>query len=237
MNEESAEMPYCYKYPRPSVTADCVLFGFDGEKLNVLLVRRANEPFKGCWAFPGGFMDMDESAEEAALRELREETGIAGVDLVQFHTFSAPGRDPRGRVVTVAFYALVRVLDAVCGDDAADARWFPLGELPALAFDHDLVLQTALGKLRRSLYFTPVGLGVLPDKFRFEEFLCLYESLLGRSMDCREFYEGVSRCGIVVPLEGIEGSNDFAGGGGRLFRFDVERYGRLCRSGDKIGFL
>ena len=96
-NERNEELKYCYKYPHPSVTTDCVIFGFDGKKLQVLLVQRGNEPYKGCWAFPGGFMNMDESAEEGALRELQEETGLKDAYIRQFHTFTAPQRDPRER--------------------------------------------------------------------------------------------------------------------------------------------
>lgn len=227
------EARYCYRYPRPSVTADCVLFGFDGVKLNVLLVQRRNDPFKGCWAFPGGFMEMDESIEACASRELREETGLVGVSLKQFHVFSEPGRDPRGRVVTVAFYALVRVMDVSGGDDAADACWFPLGELPQLAFDHELVLQEALRELRERLYFEPVGLGVLPDVFAFVDFQHLYEAVSGKKLDCGKFYECVMKSGIIVPY-GKAGTGLSAGE--RLFRFNEERYAELCNSDAPAGF-
>ena len=109
---------YSYKYPHPSVTTDCVIFGFDGTKLQILLVERGIDPYKGKWAFPGGFIKMDESCEEGALRELKEETGLTGAYIEQFHTFSDPNRDPRERVITVAYYALVRIQDVKAGDDA-----------------------------------------------------------------------------------------------------------------------
>lgn len=115
------ELKYHYKYPHPSVTTDCVIFGFEGTKLRVLLVERGNEPFKGRWAFPGGFLQMDESAETGALRELQEETGLKGAYIRQFHTFSDPNRDPRERVLTIAYYALVRMQEVKGGDDAAKA--------------------------------------------------------------------------------------------------------------------
>ena len=114
---------YSYKYPHPSVTTDCVIFGFDGTKLQILLVERGIDPYKGKWAFPGGFIKMDESCEEGALRELKEETGLTGAYIEQFHTFSDPNRDPRERVITVAYYALVRIQDVKAGDDAAKAEW------------------------------------------------------------------------------------------------------------------
>lgn len=216
---------YCYRYPRPSVTADCVLFGFDGSALNVLLVRRANDPFKGCWAFPGGFMDMDESAEECARRELCEETGLEVDSLRQFHTFSVPLRDPRGRTVTVAFYGLVRVCDVAGGDDAADARWFPLDGLPPLAFDHDLILQGALKALRERLCLEPVGMGVLPEVFAMDDLLRLYGAVMGAKPDSGVFCRRVMESGILEE-RGVR-----VAAGGRevpLFCFNAARYGGLC---------
>ena len=135
---ETKDLKYCYKYPHPSVTTDCVVLGWDGKKLHVLLIERGREPYKGCWAFPGGFLNMDESAEEGAARELQEETGLQGIPLRQFHTFSQPGRDPRERVITIAYYAVIRWQKIQAGDDAARAQWFPLDAIPALAFDHRL---------------------------------------------------------------------------------------------------
>ncbi len=144
---------YCYQYPRPAVSADCVLFGFDGNELHVLLIERGLEPFKGKWAFPGGFLDMEETTGQCARRELKEETGIENLDLVQVGAFSEVDRDPRGRVITVAYMAVVTMseTDAVAGDDAASVEWFRLKDIPPLAFDHDLVLRTALGRLRDEL--------------------------------------------------------------------------------------
>ncbi|HEX3007058.1 MAG TPA: NUDIX hydrolase [Bacteroidales bacterium] len=146
MNEESK---YCYEYPRPAVTADCILFGRKQDKLHVLLIERGNEPFKGSWAFPGGFIDEDETIEACAARELKEETSLEGVALEQFHVFSAPGRDPRGRTISVAFIAIVNLeeLKPVAGDDAAKIKWFPVDALPKLAFDHDKVMQMALARV------------------------------------------------------------------------------------------
>ena len=130
------ELKYRYKYPHPAVTTDCVIFGFDGVRINVLLIQRGVEPYKDAWAFPGGFLKMDETAEEGARRELEEETGLKNVDVEQFYTFSTVDRDPRERVITIAHYALVRMADVRGGDDAANARWFPYNEIPRLAFDH-----------------------------------------------------------------------------------------------------
>lgn len=142
------DLKYHYKYPRPSVTTDCVIFGYEGNRLKVLLIERGNEPFKGYWAFPGGFLNMEESAEEGAKRELYEETGLKDAVIKQFHTYTDPDRDPRGRVISIAYYALVEISEVKGGDDAAQARWFAIDEVPALAFDHDQMLQDALAKLK-----------------------------------------------------------------------------------------
>ena len=172
------ELKYHYKYPHPSVTTDCVIFGFDGTKLKVLLVERGIDPYKGHWAFPGGFLRMDETAESGALRELREETGLEGAYIKQFHTFSDPNRDPRERVLTIAYYALVRIQEVKGGDDATRAEWFALDEVPSLAFDHDLILRMAQKELRRQIYFEPIGFELLPENFTIKELQLLYETIL-----------------------------------------------------------
>lgn len=173
------EFKYHYKYPHPSVTTDCVIFGFDGKQLKILLVQRGREPYKGRWAFPGGFLNIDESAEEGALRELREETGLQTACVRQFHTFSAPNRDPRERVITIAYYALVKWQEVKGADDAAEAKWFTLHEVPVLAFDHDLMLDMALKALRRQLYFEFVGWEPLSENFTLKELQYLYEEIGG----------------------------------------------------------
>lgn len=173
------ELKYHYKYPHPSVTTDCVIFGFDGTRLNVLLIERGNDPYKGCWAFPGGFLNMDESALEGAKRELYEETGLRDAYIHQFHAFSAPDRDPRERVISIAYFALVRLTDVKAGDDAAKAQWFPLDEIPPLAFDHDKMLREALKALRRMIHFEPIGVELLPENFTKTQMQTLYEAILG----------------------------------------------------------
>ena len=175
------ELKYHYKYPHPSVTTDCVIFGFDGTRLNVLLIERGNDPYKGCWAFPGGFLNMDESALEGAKRELYEETGLRDAYIHQFHAFSAPDRDPRERVISIAYFALVRLTDVKAGDDAAKAQWFPLDEMPPLAFDHDKMLREALKALRRMIHFEPIGVELLPENFTKTQLQSLYEAILGKS--------------------------------------------------------
>ena len=143
---------YHYKYPHPGVTTDNVIFGFDGESVKVLLIERGGEPYKGCWAFPGGFLEMEESAEEGARRELMEETGLTTPFVKQFHAFTAPDRDPRERVLTIAYYSLVRLSEVKGMDDAAQAKWFALNEMPEkLAFDHNEMLRVALEEINKEI--------------------------------------------------------------------------------------
>lgn len=144
---------YTYDYPRPALTTDCVLFCRDEEgELSVLLIERGGEPYKGCWAFPGGFLEMDETVRQGAVRELEEETGLVmspdDCRLRELGCYSAVDRDPRGRVITIAFYALVEKGDVKGSDDASDARWFPVSSPPSLAFDHDIILGDALSRLK-----------------------------------------------------------------------------------------
>ena len=148
---EMEEQNYTYKYPRPAVTTDCVVFSVDDHKLKILLIERGHEPYKGFWAFPGGFLNMDENAEQGALRELREETGLKLQHIKELGSFSEVNRDPRGRVISIAFYALDRKSEVKGDDDAAQAQWFALDEVPRLAFDHDLMLKKALQKLKEDL--------------------------------------------------------------------------------------
>lgn len=230
----SEALKYHYKYPHPSVTTDCVIFGFDGIKLNVLLVQRGIEPYKGRWAFPGGFLKMDESAEEGALRELREETGLQGAYLQQFHSFSAPDRDPRERVITIAYYALVKLQEVKGADDAADARWFALDEVPPLAFDHDLILRTALKALRRQIYFEPIGFELLPEKFTIKELQKLYEAILDVHFDRRNFYNKMKRLEILVQLQ--ERAMPTPKKEAYLFKFNAERYDALKQKGFRLEF-
>lgn len=137
---------YCYKYPHPAVTADCIVFSEENGRASVLLIKRKNEPFKDCWAFPGGFVNIYESAESAAIRELKEETGLEVTKIEQLKAYSDPGRDPRERVITIAFVAFTGNKDVKGGDDAAEAEWFEIDKLPTLAFDHSQILKDAMEK-------------------------------------------------------------------------------------------
>lgn len=177
------------KFERPSVTVDVVIFSLVDNDLQVLLVKRKYPPFAGIWAIPGGFVRMEESLEDAAVRELAEETGVTDVYIEQLYTFGAPHRDPRTRVITVAYFALVPH-DAIQhrpGDDAAETAWFSMFDLPELAFDHAQILSYALQRLRYKLEYTAVGFELLPDAFTLSELQHAYEIILGEQLDKRNF--------------------------------------------------
>lgn len=225
---------YTYDYPRPAVTTDCVIFGYDGKELKVLLIERGIEPFKGCWAFPGGFLNMDEDALAGARRELKEETGLENAFIEQFHTFSEPGRDPRGRVITIAHYALVKIQEVEGGDDAAQARWFPIEEVPPLAFDHDRILRMAMSRLKERIHFEPVGFELLPDVFTMPQLQNLYEAILEVHFDRRNFASKMLKLGI------LEDTGDRpAGASSRIpvsYRFNKEKYNELKAKGFRLEF-
>ena len=149
MHQPMKSQTYTYEYPRPAVTCDCVVFRFEDNKLKTLLIERGGEPYKGCWAIPGGFLNMDENAEQGALRELEEETGLKLNHAEEFGAFSEVDRDPRGRVISIAFYTITEESDVKGCDDAAKAQWFALDEIPQLAFDHSLMLRKALQRLQQ----------------------------------------------------------------------------------------
>lgn len=192
---------YTYKYPHPALTADCVVFGFDGKDLKILLIERGNEPCKGCWAFPGGFMNIDETIEQCARRELEEETGLKLAKIEQFHTFSEVNRDPRERVVTVAFFALVKQAEVKGGDDAARAQWFPIKDIPRLAFDHDYILRIAQRTLKERIHFEPIGFELMDEEFSMPDLQRLYEAILEVKFDRRNFEKKMMQLGILDLIE------------------------------------
>jgi len=224
-------MPHTYEYPRPSVTVDAVVFGFDSAELQILLIERAHEPFAGSWAIPGGFVDKNESLEAAALRELQEETGITRVFLEQLYTFGDVGRDPRGWVISVAYYALVKPSEhpAAAASDARQARWFAVSALPPLAFDHKEIVATALARLRAKVRYEPIGFELLPPKFTLSELQALYEAVLGTQLDKRNFRRKILGMKLLVALtERRQGGQHRPA---QLFRFDQKAYKRLRKNG------
>ncbi|MBO5582907.1 MAG: NUDIX hydrolase [Prevotella sp.] len=221
------ELKYHYKYPHPNVTTDCVVFGFDGLRLNVLLIERGADPFKGHWAFPGGFLNIDESAQQGARRELFEETGLRDAHIRQFHTFSAVNRDPRERVISIAYYALVRISEVKGGDDAAKAQWFPLDSVPPLAFDHEMMLRMAIKELRRQIHFEPIGLELLPEKFTMTQLRHLYEAILNKKCNHRHFSTEMLKMGLLTQLNETKAANNKATS---LYKFDKENYNQMIKN-------
>ncbi len=209
------------EYPRPMVTVDVVILTFRDRDLQVLLIRRKHPPFEGMWAIPGGFVDIDEPLERAALRELEEETGVRDVRLEQLYTFGDPGRDPRGRTITVAYLALLPAhrTTVQAGDDAADARWWPLRSLPPLAFDHDRILDCALRKLRRDLRCMLPLPELLPETFTLDELREVHEAVLGERLEPRRFRRKALSSGV---LERTGGFRRERGQRRALYRFRLE---------------
>jgi 8-oxo-dGTP diphosphatase len=226
-------MKFSYEFERPGLTVDCVIFGLDldEEALRVMLVERDLEPFRGVWAIPGGFVRRGETLEEAAARELREETGITEVFLEQLYTFGDPARDPRGWVVSVAYYALVspEKHHVRAATDARQARWFPVDALPRLAFDHAEILKTALGRVRGKLTYAPIGFELLPRKFTVKQLQKLYEIVLGTTLDNRNFRKKIF--GMDVLRELNEMQKGVPHRAARLYEFDERKYRRLVKRG------
>jgi 8-oxo-dGTP diphosphatase len=223
--------PYTYAYPRPALTVDCAIFGLDDEDLKVLLIQRDRDPFAGRWALPGGFVDMDEPLEAAARRELLEETGLSIAFLEQLYTFGEPHRDPRGRVVSVAYYSLVKLSDhrVQAATDARRAAWFAVGDAPPLAFDHAGILKVAHDRLRAKVRYQPLGFELLPPRFTLRQLQHLYEAILDRSLDKRNFRKKILGMDILVPLEQLEQA--VAHRAARLYRFDKRKYDARVRNG------
>lgn len=224
-------MSYTYQYPRGALTVDCVVFGLDDKELKVMLIQRDLAPFEGKWALPGGFVRVDETLDQAARRELEEETGLRHVFLEQLYTFGDVDRDPRERVVSVAYYALVNLSghEVKAATDARDAAWFGIHDVPSLAFDHGEILQTALERLRGKLRYQPVGFELLPKKFTLSQLQHLYELVLERELDKRNFRKRV--LGMDLLIETDEVQQDVAHRAARLYRFDERKYQRLLKSG------
>lgn len=240
-------MPYTYKYARPALAVDCVVFGVDEAELNVLLIQRGGEgDTQGQWALPGGFVRIDESVDEAAARELREETGLTKVYLEQLYTFGRVDRDPRDRVVSVAYYALVRMSEhqAKAATDAADARWTSVNDVAnlakaaqrktestdfCLAFDHTEILQAARERLRSKVRYQPIGFELLPTKFTLRQLQSLYETVLERPLDKRNFRRKILSMNLLEELQETE--TGVAHRAARLYRFDHRRYRRLAKEG------
>ena len=182
-------MTYTYEYPHPAVTTDIVIFTVRDAKLNLLLIKRGMDPFKGSWALPGGFVRMEESLDECAKRELEEETGLSGVYLEQLYTFGRTDRDPRERVISVTYYTLTpsETMELSAGTDAEEAQWFPVDKLPELGFDHQEIIRVAQERLSAKMEYSTIGLQFMPEEFTLSQLQTVYEQAIGRELDKRNF--------------------------------------------------
>ncbi len=224
-------MSYNYEYARAALTVDCVVFGLDDESLKVMLIERAIKPFKGKWALPGGFVNVGESLDDAAERELREETGLRQVFLEQLYTFGNPKRDPREHVVSVAYFALTNLEghDVKADTDAANAAWFAVDDLPQLAFDHEAIVEAALDRLKGKVRYRPVGFELLPEKFTLTQMQKMYEMILEKEMDKRNFRKKVLKLGVLRDTNEVQ--KDVSHRAAKLYEFDEKAYRKLEKAG------
>lgn len=213
------------------LSVDAVVFGYEEGNISVLLIKRKYEPFKGKWAIPGGFVLNDESLEEAVERELQEETGIKINYLEQLYTFGKPSRDPRGRVVSVAYFGLVRpnAFKIFASTDAEQVQWFDINELPNLSFDHKEILKTAIERLQGKITYEPLGFELLDKKFPFSDLEKLYSTLLGRDIDRRNFRKKIINLNVLDELD--EKVSKGSGRPANLFQFNQNRYFQLKQEG------
>ncbi len=223
---------YNYEYPRPALTVDCIVFGLNAQQeLKVMLIQRDIPPFQGQWAIPGGFVRIDETLEEAALRELQEETGIHHIFLEQLYTFGDLGRDPRDRTVTVAYFALINLVEQKiqASTDARAAEWFAISNIPQLAFDHNQILQVAIARLRSKIRYEPIGFELLPQNFSLSQLQRLYETVLDRPLDKRNFRKKILGMDLLIDTGKVE--HNVAHRAAKLYKFDENKYLQLKQKG------
>ena len=222
-------MNYFKNTENPRVTCDIVIFTIDDGELKTLLVKRKLEPFKGMWALPGGFVRKNEDLPDAAVRELREETGVSGVYLEQLYTFGLPGRDPRGRVITVAYFALIHrnKLKFKASSDASEAKLFSVSSMPKLAFDHAGILEYALIRLRNKIQYTNAVWSILPENFTLGEIQNVYEIIWARITDKRNFRKKLLSLGLLKPAGKMK--KGFRQRPAKLYAFKTKKYVELKR--------
>ncbi|TND09542.1 MAG: 7,8-dihydro-8-oxoguanine triphosphatase [Bacteroidetes bacterium] len=220
-----------YTHARPSVSIDCAVFGYGDGLLKLLLIRRAADPYKGKWALPGGFIHEDEASDHTVSRVLFDKAGVKRVFFEQLYTFTSTNRDPRGWVISVAHYALVKSAghQPVAGKGAEEARWFDVKELPSLAFDHKNIVQTAMNRLKGKVRYQPVGFELLPVKFSLTELQQLYEAILETALDKRNFRKKILGMGLLRELG--EKQVNVAHKAAKLYRFDAVKYKELTNKG------
>lgn len=235
---------YTYEYQHPAVTADSVVFGYDGKELKVLLIKRGKEKeasttaYVGEWALPGGFLDVekDKTVAHTAARELKEETGLklSVKEFKEVGTFSDIKRDPRERVITVAHYALVKLAEVEAATDADKAEWFSRKDIPHLAFDHDQILRVAFSRLKQDIHFQPVGFELLPDTFTLPQLQNLYESILEVKFDRRNFANKMKHYEILMEVN--DGTPRHGTRTPVKYKFDKDNYDRLKGNGFQLEF-
>jgi len=222
---------FCYRYPHPAVTVDCIIFALHENDLKVLLIQRGADPYKNFWALPGGFVEIDEDLDTAAERELAEETGLEKVFLEQLYTYGNPKRDPRERIISVAYYSLVRLKEhrPVAGSDALNTCWYSVRQLPPLAFDHQVIMDMAVKRLQGKVLYAPIIFDLLPGKFRLNQLRKVYEIILGKPIDPESFRKKILATGILTPLDEFDSSEP--GQPARRYRFDKKRYQKMLEDG------
>ena len=227
----SNQKKYQYDYPRPSFATDCVIFGFDGGELKLLLIEREKDPFKNKWALPGGFLFDKETAEECANRILIEKAGIKNVFIEQLYTFTEVDRDPRERIISVAYFALVNKhqYELIAGRDTLKAEWFALSKLPKLAFDHAKIVKMAIDRLKGKVSYQPIGFELLDEKFTLTQLQALYEAILDTEIDKRNFRKKILGMKLLKALD--EKEKNVAHKAARFYSFDNKAYKEFTKKG------
>ncbi|MBL0912815.1 MAG: NUDIX hydrolase [Bacteroidia bacterium] len=222
---------YHYEYERPALATDCVIFGFDGAELKLLLLQREKAPFRDTWALPGGFVYMHETTEAAAKRILLEKAGIRNVFIEQLYTFSEIDRDPRERIVSVAYFALVSTTQfrLIAGRDTIQAGWHPISALPQLGFDHRNIVSLAVDRLRGKVRYQPVGFELLDEKFTLSQLQALYEAILQNPVDKRNFRKKLLGMGLLKQLD--EKEQNVPRKAAFYYSFDKKAYKELTKKG------
>ena len=219
-----------------AVSIDCVLFGFDGSELKILLIERNEEPFKDWWALPGNLVNKDESVDQSAQRILKELTGLSDIYMEQYYAFGEVNRHPQGRVISVAYYAMLRLggekpLKPLISY-AKKAQWINVADLPKLAFDHQHILNKGLEKIKRRIKHLPLAFELLPEKFTLTQVQSVYELILGKKLDKRNFRKKILSFKVLKELEEKQRGVSFRAA--TLYKFDKRKYNKLF--GKEISF-
>lgn len=208
---------------------DCVLFGFDGIELKILLIERNEDPFKDWWALPGNLVQENESLDQSASRILNELTGLKGIFMEQYYAFGDVGRHPQGRVITLAYYALIRLGGekelTPKSSYAKQATWWPVTDLPKLAFDHQKIFEKGLEKIKRRIKYMPIAFELLPEKFTLTQLQQVYELILGKKLDKRNFRKKITSFGVLKELD--EKQKGVSYRAATLYKFDKRKYLKL----------